>query len=131
MHRTYDAGGAMENSLTTTYDILKRSFDLNTIAAVMVTQAFHPLLKNAANGAKILNVSSILGSLEIAKKPGLSMLSYMTSKAALNMGAYHTVAYSMCAPRHCEALNQSFAEEKTTQIGKNDSEYLINLFMFS
>ncbi|MEN9224684.1 MAG: SDR family oxidoreductase [Thermostichus sp. HHBFW_bins_43] len=58
--------------------------ETNTVAPVMVTQAFYPLLK-AAGTSIVANMSSLLGS--IAHKPILVKggYAYSASKAALNM----------------------------------------------
>ncbi len=68
---------------------MKRIFDTNFFGTVEFTQPLLPLLK-AAPAARIVNVSSGLGSLEINTDPsspfyGVKSLGYNASKAALNM----------------------------------------------
>ena len=58
---------------------------VNAIAPMLVTQALTPLLEKSAGPAKVIYITSILGSIEHAE--GLMFgLSYGMSKAALNMG---------------------------------------------
>jgi NAD(P)-dependent dehydrogenase (short-subunit alcohol dehydrogenase family) len=68
-------------------DSLKKTFDTNFFGVVAVTQAFLPLLR-ASKHARIVNVSSGLGSLEL-HGPGriyadYNILGYCASKSALN-----------------------------------------------
>ena len=72
-----------------TIDALRRTFETNFFGAVAFTQQLLPLLR-AAEGARIVNVSSALGSLAIngdASSPfyHAKALAYNASKAALNM----------------------------------------------
>ena len=60
--------------------LLEKSFLTNTAGAVLVSQAFWPLLARAKQG-RIINVSSGLGALSTM---GASAPSYSISKAALN-----------------------------------------------
>ncbi|KAJ8299799.1 hypothetical protein KUTeg_023859 [Tegillarca granosa] len=72
---------------------LLESFDVNVVSPILLVQTFLPLLKKAAqnssikdlscNKAAIINISSLLGSIESNKTGG--MYPYRTSKAALNM----------------------------------------------
>ena len=62
-------------------DALTHVLQVNSIAPVMITQAFLPLLKKSAN-PRVVMVSSHMGSIERA---GTSGLSYRMSKAAVNM----------------------------------------------
>ncbi len=58
---------------------------VNAIAPMLVTQAFAPLLARSEGKAKVVYITSGLGSIERAE--GLIYgLSYGMSKAALNMG---------------------------------------------
>jgi NAD(P)-dependent dehydrogenase (short-subunit alcohol dehydrogenase family) len=68
--------GALEQSS------LLNQFKVNAVGPTLVAQALLPLLE-AADGARILNVSSWLGS--IAKKSSGGNYGYCASKAALNM----------------------------------------------
>jgi len=70
-------------------DALRRTFDTNFFGTVAFTQPLLPLLR-AAESARIVNVSSGLGSLAInsdASSPfyNTKVLAYNASKAALNM----------------------------------------------
>lgn len=63
-------------------DALETSFRVNTVGAVLLTQALADLLRRGKH-AKVANVSSQLGS--IANVGGFNTPSYSISKAALNM----------------------------------------------
>jgi NAD(P)-dependent dehydrogenase (short-subunit alcohol dehydrogenase family) len=64
-------------------DVMQQTFDVNAIGAMRVTAQFLPLLQKAGR-AKIINITSQLGSLQ-AMKPNWGRYSYNSSKAALNM----------------------------------------------
>jgi NAD(P)-dependent dehydrogenase (short-subunit alcohol dehydrogenase family) len=84
----------MENSATTvSTDALRQTYEVNLFAPIALTQTLLPLLK-AAPAARIVNVSSILGSLTIqsdSSSPffGAKAAAYNSSKAALNMYTVH------------------------------------------
>ena len=72
-----------------TVDTLRRTFETNFFGTVAFTQPLLPLLR-AADAARIVNVSSGLGSLTINGDPNspfyhAKALAYNASKAALNM----------------------------------------------
>lgn len=80
---------AQNNSETISHDDLQTTFETNLFAQIGLTQELLPLLKKSKAG-RIVNVSSILGSLAVnadtesgwsAVKP----FAYNASKAALNM----------------------------------------------
>ncbi|SPL95963.1 short-chain dehydrogenase/reductase SDR [[Actinomadura] parvosata subsp. kistnae] len=69
-------------------DVVRRTYEVNVLGAVAVTQAFVPLLRRARPG-RVVNVSSPLGSLSLLSDFGSlvaqrSHLAYGSSKAALN-----------------------------------------------
>lgn len=69
-------------------ETLRGTYEVNLFGPVRVTQAFLPLLK-AAPAARIVNVSSGLGSLTYMSDPAgefseFNVLAYNTSKTALN-----------------------------------------------
>lgn len=79
-------------------DAWRKTFDTNLFAVVAVTQAFLPLLKKS-DGARIVNVSSILGSLTLHSDPssaiyGFKVPAYNASKSALNAWTVH-LAYEL------------------------------------
>ncbi|ANB16143.1 SDR family oxidoreductase [Dokdonella koreensis] len=79
-------------------DAWRKTFETNLFAVVAVTQAFLPLLKKA-EAARIVNVSSILGSLTLHSDPtsgiyGFKVPAYNASKSALNAWTVH-LAYEL------------------------------------
>lgn len=70
-------------------DAVRRVFEVNSFGSLAVTQAMLPLLRKSAS-ARIVNVSSELGSLSLNSNPDwkfahVKPLGYNASKAALNM----------------------------------------------
>jgi len=77
----------LTNADTLDADTLRKTFDVNFFAPIALTQALLPLLESS-EGARIINMSSVLGSLTtLAASPGMGCfaLGYNASKAALNM----------------------------------------------
>lgn len=69
-------------------DEVKATYEVNVFGPIRVTQGFAPLLK-AADGARIVNLSSGLGSLTLITDPTslfstVNLLAYTSSKVALN-----------------------------------------------
>jgi NAD(P)-dependent dehydrogenase (short-subunit alcohol dehydrogenase family) len=67
---------------------LREVYETNVFGPIRATQAFLPLLK-AANGARVVNISSGLGSLALVTDPTsvfsqANLLGYNSSKTALN-----------------------------------------------
>ncbi|MDB5652805.1 MAG: short-chain dehydrogenase [Tardiphaga sp.] len=78
---------------TTTEDVLRGTFETNFFATVFLTQQLLPLLK-AAPAARIVNLSSILGSLALHAQPDSPLahakaFAYNASKTALNAFTVH------------------------------------------
>jgi len=78
---------------TTSSAMLRETFETNVFAVVELTQALLPLLRKSAAG-RIVNLSSILGSLTLHATPGSYVydkktFAYDTSKAALNSFTIH------------------------------------------
>jgi len=81
------------STLTTSEKTLRQTFQTNFFAVVELTQALLPLLKKSAAG-RIVNVSSILGSLKLHSTDGspiyaTKMFAYNSSKTALNAFTIH------------------------------------------
>lgn len=75
---------------TVSESVLRQTFDTNLFAVINVTNAMLPLLKKSP-AARIVNLSSILGSLGSHAKGGLGVMpfAYDASKAALNAYTIH------------------------------------------
>lgn len=80
-------------------EVWRRIFDINLFGLVEVTQAFLPLLHKSAAG-RIVNLSSLLGSITTHETPGSSiydmkaMPAYNASKSAVNSWTVH-LAYEL------------------------------------
>jgi NAD(P)-dependent dehydrogenase (short-subunit alcohol dehydrogenase family) len=77
-----------EKPSETTAEKLRRTYETNVIGVVVVTSAMLPLLRRAP-AARIVNVSSELGSLSLTSDPTnafsqFPLLAYNSSKSALN-----------------------------------------------
>lgn len=84
---------AANSTPTVTPKALHDTFETNFFAVVALTQALLPLLKKAP-AARIVNMSSILGSLTLHAQPGSpiydsKLFAYDSSKAALNSFTIH------------------------------------------
>ena len=76
-------------------DTIRQDFDVNYFGLIDVTQAMIPLLK-AGKPAKIINLSSNMGSMGLASDPNsrfykVNSLGYQSSKAAVN---FATIIFS-------------------------------------
>ncbi len=81
------------NTSTVSEETIRKTFDTNFFGTIAVTRAFLPLLKKSDAG-RIVNVSSILGSLTLHATEGSPIyeakaLAYDASKAALNAYTIH------------------------------------------
>lgn len=76
--------------------VLRQTFDTNFFGTFQLTRALLPLLKKSNKG-RIVNVSSVLGSLSVSNDPDGGIyeskpFAYSASKAALNMFTVHLAA---------------------------------------
>jgi NAD(P)-dependent dehydrogenase (short-subunit alcohol dehydrogenase family) len=81
------------DSATVTPSVLRRTFDANFFGVVELTQTLLPLLEKSDAG-RIVNLSSILGSLTLHSDPhspiaGSKAFAYNASKTALNAFTVH------------------------------------------
>jgi NAD(P)-dependent dehydrogenase (short-subunit alcohol dehydrogenase family) len=84
------------DSSTVAEDVLRTTFDTNFFAVVRLTQRLLPLIEKAPAG-RIVNLSSILGSLTVHSLPESPIkqakaLGYNASKSALNAFTVHLAA---------------------------------------
>lgn len=82
-----------KNASSVSGDVLRETFETNVFAVVRLTQTLLPLLRKAPAG-RIVNLSSILGSLTLHATPDSPIafaksLAYNASKAALNAFTIH------------------------------------------
>ncbi|MBB2174344.1 SDR family oxidoreductase [Gluconacetobacter johannae] len=87
------ADGAVPPPSATPMAVLRGTFDVNVFATVQLTQTLLPLILKAPAG-RIVNLSSILGSLALHSDPespiyGKLTLAYDMSKTALNAFTVH------------------------------------------
>jgi NAD(P)-dependent dehydrogenase (short-subunit alcohol dehydrogenase family) len=85
--------GLVNKTVHTTEEELQKIFGTNLFSVIAVTRAFLPLLKKSEAG-RIVNLSSILGSLTLHADPNSPIASvktfaYDASKAALNAFTIH------------------------------------------
>lgn len=93
-------------------EILEHSFRTNTMAPVLLTQALAPHL---ADGARVVNLSSRLGSIGLTTRFGTP--GYAISKAALNMAAVQLA--QALAPRGIVVVAVSPGWVRTDMGGEN------------
>jgi len=89
----FAAPGGFNTTTTVTAEILRRTFDTNFFSVVALTQALLPLIRKAPAG-RIVNLSSILGSLTIHSDPSSGIyakkaFAYDASKTAINAFTVH------------------------------------------
>jgi len=88
-----EKGWTQNTTSETKIENLRATFDANLFAVVNLTSTLLPLLKKS-EAARIVNVSSILGSVSMQATPGsptygTKLFAYNASKAALNMYTIH------------------------------------------
>jgi NAD(P)-dependent dehydrogenase (short-subunit alcohol dehydrogenase family) len=89
----YGAAGGFNTVTSVTPEVLRRTFDTNFFAVVALTQTLLPLVRKAPAG-RIVNLSSILGSLTLHADPSspiyaMKAFAYDASKTALNAFTVH------------------------------------------
>jgi NAD(P)-dependent dehydrogenase (short-subunit alcohol dehydrogenase family) len=88
-----DFGSGFNTTSTVTPEILRRTFETNFFSVVALTQALLPLIRKAPAG-RIVNLSSILGSLAVHSDPSSPIydkkaFAYDASKTAVNAFTVH------------------------------------------
>jgi NAD(P)-dependent dehydrogenase (short-subunit alcohol dehydrogenase family) len=89
----FGAEGGFNSTPTVAADVLQRTFETNFFGVVALTQTLLPLIRKAPAG-RIVNLSSILGSLTLHGEPGSPIygskpFAYDASKTALNAFTVH------------------------------------------
>ena len=88
-----EGGMGIKNTSTVAASVLRETFEVNFFAVVRLTQTLLPLIRKAAAG-RIVNLSSVLGSLTVHSAPdspiaGAKPFAYNASKTALNAFTVH------------------------------------------
>jgi len=88
-----EKGWTINSTSETRLENLRATFEANVFAVVALTNALLPILRKA-EAARIVNVSSILGSVSLQATKGsptysTKLFAYNSSKAALNMFTIH------------------------------------------
>jgi NAD(P)-dependent dehydrogenase (short-subunit alcohol dehydrogenase family) len=88
-----DFGTSFNTTSTGTMEILRRTFETNFFSVVALTRALLPLIRKAPAG-RIVNLSSVLGSLSLHSDPSSGIyekkvFAYDASKTALNAFTIH------------------------------------------
>jgi NAD(P)-dependent dehydrogenase (short-subunit alcohol dehydrogenase family) len=88
-----DFGTSFNTTSTVALETLRQTFETNFFAVVALTQALLPLLRKAPSG-RIVNLSSVLGSLTLHSDPSSGIydkkaFAYDASKTALNAFTVH------------------------------------------
>ncbi|MDF3983278.1 SDR family oxidoreductase [Luteibacter sp. PPL201] len=97
-----------------TLAVWRETFDTNVFAVVEVTQAFLPLLKKA-EAARIVNVSSQLGSLALHQDPSspiynFKVPAYDASKTAINAWTIHLAHELRDTPIKVNAIHPGYVQ---------------------
>jgi NAD(P)-dependent dehydrogenase (short-subunit alcohol dehydrogenase family) len=92
----FGSPGGFNTAATVSQEALRKTFEINFFALIGLTQSLLPLIKKAPAG-RIVNLSSILGSLALHSDPqspiyGAKALAYDASKTALNAFTVHLAA---------------------------------------
>lgn len=99
---------------------MRSVFEINVFGVVRVTNAFLPLLRKAP-AARIVNVSSEIGSMDATMDPGSPVsgtpasIQYPSSKAAVNMMTVQYAKELQDTPIKVNAANPGFTDTDFTQ----------------
>lgn len=110
------------NSLNSSPEMLKKTFDVNFFSVVELTQKLLPLLMKSKAG-RIVNVSSILGSLALHADPKSGLYDskyfcYDSSKSALNAFTIHLAHALKDTPIKVNSAHPGWVK---TQMGGSDA----------
>lgn len=109
---------------------LHRIFDTNVFGAVVVTDAFTPLLERSEGTRCVVFVSSGLGSIKVRTDPDLTpkndLIEYGASKAALNHAAMTFASrhwgdeawkFNTCCPGYCATNMNGYSGPDEASLG--------------
>jgi NAD(P)-dependent dehydrogenase (short-subunit alcohol dehydrogenase family) len=132
-------GAADGQASSDTVETMRRVYETNVFGVVAVTNAMLPLLRRAP-GARIVNVSSEVGSMTAQSNPDsplwqMRSTPYPSSKAALNMVtvlyakelAGHGIKVNAANPGYCATDLNGFAGFRTAEQGASVSLHLATL----
>lgn len=113
--------GDPNTTLSVSSEALRETFETNFFAVVSLTQALLPLIRKAPEG-RIVNLSSILGSLGLHSTPGSPIegskaFAYNVSKTALNGFTVHLAALLKDTPIKVNSAHPGWV--KTEMGGEN------------
>jgi NAD(P)-dependent dehydrogenase (short-subunit alcohol dehydrogenase family) len=108
---------------TVSQEILKETFDVNFFAVVALTQTLLPLIRRAPAG-RIVNLSSILGSLTIHSDPSSSIyktkaFAYDATKTAINAFTVHLAAELRDTPIKVNSAHPGWVRTELGGAGAN------------
>lgn len=104
-------------------DTWRKTFDTNVFGLVAVTRGFLPLLRGSA-AARIVNVSSVLGSLALHSQPGspiydFKLPAYNVSKSAVNAWTVQLAHELRDSPHKVNAVHPGYVR---TDMNRGDGE---------
>ncbi|WP_152354662.1 SDR family oxidoreductase [Brachybacterium subflavum] len=113
-------GGQRAAPSVTSIQDMRSVYEINVFGVVRVTNAFLPLLRRAP-AARIVNVSSEIGSMDATVNPGSPVsgtpasIQYPSSKAAVNMMTVQYAKELRDTPIKVNAANPGFTDTDFTQ----------------
>jgi NAD(P)-dependent dehydrogenase (short-subunit alcohol dehydrogenase family) len=104
-------------------EILKETFEINFFSVVALTQALLPLIRRSPEG-RIVNLSSILGSLTIHSDPSSSIyktkaFAYDATKTAINAFTVHLAAELRDTPIKVNSAHPGWVKTELGGTGAN------------
>ncbi|KAK5062615.1 hypothetical protein LTR84_004688 [Exophiala bonariae] len=111
-------------------DTYSKVFDTNVTSVAVTAQKFLPLLRQAKNGGKVIQISSARGSITRSASgqlPPTVSIPYVISKSALNIltiemsrdPANANVEFSLASPGHCKTAFNGFRGSRDPLEGAN------------
>jgi NAD(P)-dependent dehydrogenase (short-subunit alcohol dehydrogenase family) len=128
-----------ESPSRSSVDTLRRTFETNLFGVIAVTNSLLPLLRRSS-AARIVNVSSDLGSIALTSDPGnplylLNGVAYPASKSALNMATMQyakefkdsSIKINAVSPGYCATDLNNNSGFRTAEQGAQIAVEMANL----